>query len=87
MPDDDCLLHGDFHPNNILVMPNGTPVIIDFMNVCHGPALYDVARTYVLIKEYDGSLADRYLKEIDVSTVEKNRRETYETDKTMGSRP
>lgn len=67
MPDDDCLLHGDFHPNNILVMPNGTPVIIDFMNVCHGPALYDVARTYVLIKEYDGSLADRYLKEIDVS--------------------
>lgn len=66
LPDDDCLLHGDFHPNNILVMPNGTPVIIDFMNVCHGPALYDVARTYVLIKEYDGCLADKYLEKTDV---------------------
>lgn len=67
LPDDDCLLHGDFHPNNILVMPNGTLVIIDFMNVCYGPALYDVARTYFLIKQFDGDLAGRYLKEIDVS--------------------
>lgn len=67
MPDDDCLLHGDFHPNNILVMPNGTLVIIDFMNVCYGPALYDIARTYFLIKQFDGDLAGRYLKEIDVS--------------------
>lgn len=37
LPDDDCLLHGDLHPNNILVMSDGTPVIIDFMNVCRGP--------------------------------------------------
>lgn len=66
LPDDDCLLHGDFHPDNILVMPDGTPVIIDFMNVCHGPALYDIARTYFLIRQYDGCLADKYLKEVDV---------------------
>ncbi|MCD7997345.1 MAG: phosphotransferase [Clostridiales bacterium] len=67
LPDDDCLLHGDLHPNNILIMSDGTPVIIDFMNVCRGPAVYDIARTYFLIKQFDGSLADKYLKCIDVS--------------------
>ena len=67
LPDDDCLLHGDFHPNNILVMSDGTPVVIDFMNVCRGPALYDIARTYFLIKQFDGSLADKYLKYIVIS--------------------
>lgn len=67
LPDDDCLLHGDLHPNNILVMSDGTPVIIDFMNVCRGPALYDIARTYFLIKQFDGCLADKYLKRIGVS--------------------
>lgn len=66
LPDDDCLLHGDLHPNNILVMSDGTPVVIDFMNVCRGPALYDIARTYFLIKQFDGCLADKYLKRIDV---------------------
>ena len=67
LPDNDCLLHGDLHPNNILVMSDGTPVIIDFMNVCRGPALYDIARTYFLIKQFDGCLADKYLKRIGVS--------------------
>lgn len=67
LPDDDRLLHGDLHPNNILVMPDGTLVIIDFMNVCRGPALYDIARTYFLIKQLDGSLSNKYLKCIDVS--------------------
>ncbi len=67
LPDDDCLLHGDLHPNNILIMSDGAPIIIDFMNVCHGSALYDIARTYFLIRQFDGSLANKYLKCIDVS--------------------
>lgn len=64
LPDDNCLLHGDFHPDNILVTSDGSPVVIDFMNVCHGPALYDIARTYFIIRQYDSSLADGYLSEI-----------------------
>ena len=67
LPDDDCLLHGDLHPNNILIMSDGAPIIIDFMNVCHGSALYDIARTYFLIKQFDRSLANKYLKCIDLS--------------------
>lgn len=66
LPDDDHLLHGDFHPNNILIMADGTPVVIDFMNVCCGPVLYDIARTHFLIKQYDFSFANRYLKKMGV---------------------
>lgn len=66
LPDDDYLLHGDFHPNNVLVMPDETLVVIDFMNVCYGPVLYDIARTYFLIKQYNIQLANQYLKKIGV---------------------
>lgn len=67
LPDGDCLLHGDFHPNNILVTPDGVPVVIDFMNVCYGPSLYDIARTYFLIRQFNVCLADKYLNKMDVS--------------------
>ena len=66
LPDDDYLLHGDFHPDNILVMPDNTPVVIDFMNVCYGPVLYDIARTYFLVKQYNIYLANLYLKKMGV---------------------
>ena len=42
-------------------------LLLLIMNVCRGPAVYDIARTYFLIKQFDGSLADKYLKCIDVS--------------------
>ena len=66
LPESDCLLHGDFHPNNILIQPDGTPVVIDFMNVCCGPPLYDIARTYFLIRQFQPWIADEYRKQINV---------------------
>ncbi len=66
LPEGDCILHGDFHPGNILIVEDGSPVVIDFMNVCRGPALYDVARSYFLIKQADAGLADKYLKKMHV---------------------
>lgn len=77
-----CLCHGDYHPGNVLVDTNGKVLVIDFMNVCHGPWQYDVARTYVLISGGDISkeihnreelvymqkqIADIYLKKLNVS--------------------
>ena len=53
LPDGNCLCHGDYHPDNIWVDTEGEVLVIDFMNVCHGPWQYDVARTYVLISEGD----------------------------------
>lgn len=43
------LCHGDFHPGNILIS-NGHTAVIDFMNICHGNFLYDVARTVFLVE-------------------------------------
>ncbi len=43
------LCHGDFHQGNILIS-DGHAVVIDFMNVCHGDFLYDVARTVFLVE-------------------------------------
>lgn len=71
LPDDNCLLHGDFHPDNVLVrLSDGMPIAIDFMNVCHGPALYDIARTFFLLCQMDKSLANKYLKKMQVSKID-----------------
>ncbi|RXZ79416.1 aminoglycoside phosphotransferase [Paenibacillaceae bacterium] len=81
LKDGDTLCHGDFHPGNIL-LHNGQTTVIDFMNVCHGDALYDVARTVFLVEytpvpdeadnrerlmHFKKTLADLYLKEMKVT--------------------
>lgn len=81
LPDGNTLCHGDFHPGNILIS-DGQTVVIDFMNVCHGDFLYDVARTVFLVEytpvpvevdnremllEFKKTLADLYLVEMDVT--------------------
>jgi len=49
LPRDDKLLHGDFHPDNILLTPNG-PVIIDWIDATMGHPMADVARTSLLAR-------------------------------------
>ena len=49
LPQDEKLLHGDFHPDNILLTPNG-PVIIDWIDATLGHPLADVARTVVIFR-------------------------------------
>lgn len=49
LPDGDTLCHGDFHPGNILLSEDRVSVI-DFMNLCHGHYLYDIARTVFLVE-------------------------------------
>jgi aminoglycoside phosphotransferase (APT) family kinase protein len=49
LPQDDKLLHGDFHPDNILLTPDG-PVIIDWIDATMGHPLADVARTSLLAR-------------------------------------
>ncbi len=47
LPEDDKLLHGDFHPGNIMVTQHG-PVIIDWLDAARGRPILDVARSSLL---------------------------------------
>jgi len=79
--DGNTLCHGDFHPGNILIS-DGHTMVIDFMNVCHGNFLYDVARTVFLVEytpvpiemddremllRFKKRLADLYLIQMNVT--------------------
>ncbi|QNO16559.1 phosphotransferase [Alkalicella caledoniensis] len=81
LPEGDVLCHGDFHPGNIMIS-NGKPAILDFMNICRGVYLFDVARTVFLVEytpvpndikdkemllKLKVALADSYLREMNVS--------------------
>jgi Ser/Thr protein kinase RdoA (MazF antagonist) len=52
LPDGDCLLHGDFHPDNVMVTSRGL-VIIDWPNAGRGCPLADVARTTITLRVGD----------------------------------
>ena len=47
LPNGESVLHGDFHPGNVMLSPDG-PVVIDWPDASRGHALGDVARTLVL---------------------------------------
>jgi uncharacterized protein (TIGR02172 family) len=55
LPDDNRLCHGDFHPGNILVTPQGE-IIIDWFRASHGNPLADLARTTNLFLGFSQTL-------------------------------
>jgi len=63
LPGGSTFLHGDYHPENILVDRDGRFICIDMMNVCKGPAAYDVARTWFLLRS-SKLVKDMYLAEM-----------------------
>jgi len=81
LADGHTLCHGDFHPGNILVADEHA-YAIDFMNICYGNKLYDIARTVFLV-EYSSipqemeskdaimlfrkELADKYLLQMNIT--------------------
>ena len=47
-PDSQVLVHRDLHPMNVILTSAG-PVIIDWEGAARGPAMYDVAWTWVIL--------------------------------------
>lgn len=48
----DVLVHGDLHPDNVLLSPAG-PVVVDWSNAGRGPAGADVADAWLLLAAAD----------------------------------
>ena len=49
LPDGDALCHGDFHPENVILCPDG-PVVIDWPTAARGDACADFARSTVMLR-------------------------------------
>lgn len=60
LPEGDRLLHGDFHPYNILGEPSDA-VIIDWLDASRGPPAADVCRSWLLLRSVSETLAEAYL--------------------------
>lgn len=56
LPTDNMLCHGDFHPDNILMSPQG-PIIIDWTDATKGMPEADIARTLMLLQKGQPPLA------------------------------
>ena len=60
LPEGNFVLHGDYHPGNVMITASGEFVIIDLLNVCCGPKEYDVARTFFLLENQNRQ--DKYIE-------------------------
>lgn len=60
LPDGDRVLHGDFHPYNILG-GLADAVIVDWLDATSGPPAADVCRSWLLMQVVSRELAEAYL--------------------------
>jgi serine/threonine protein kinase len=70
------LLHLDFHPENIL-FDGKSYTIIDWVNAKAGNPVMDIARTYVIFKQYLSRQANKYVKMI-CKTIEIDPKDVYQ---------
>lgn len=55
LPTDSRLLHGDLHPNNVILAESG-PVVIDWFDAAIGHPVADIARSKLLMRSPDTEL-------------------------------
>lgn len=63
VPDENTLLHGDFHTGNIILNEKGELVLIDFLELGYGNPIFDIMAQGAVIPvtiENDASLAEAY---------------------------
>jgi aminoglycoside phosphotransferase (APT) family kinase protein len=71
VPDGTALLHGDYHPDNVLLAARG-PLVIDWENAACGDPLADVARTLLLLDAgyiYAGPAATRAMRRAFIAAL------------------
>ena len=61
-----AVVHRDFHPNNILICPDGRLVVIDWTQIGVSDARYDLAWALLLLGTYEGTeWRERILREYE----------------------
>src|ERR1044071_5794670 len=60
------LCHGDMHPSNVILAPDG-PMIVDWFDASRGEPVADVARTCLLLG--DGDRTPEHLPGADPATL------------------
>lgn len=60
MPDGDRVLHGDFHPYNILGDLESA-VVVDWLDATSGPPAADICRSWLLMQTVSRDLAEAYV--------------------------
>lgn len=64
IPDEPCLLHFDYHTNNIM-MQNGEALLIDLDTLCHGHPIFELANVFVGFVGFgavDPALSENFLR-------------------------
>lgn len=60
LPEGDRLLHGDFHPYNVMGQP-GSATVVDWLDASAGPPAADTCRSWVLMYAASPAIAEAYL--------------------------
>jgi len=76
LPDSNSVLHGDFHPGNVILADDG-PVLIDWIDATHGAPAADIARTLWLLSP--ATVSDGVAHRRIMTTVQSIFRQAYRT--------
>lgn len=63
VPDSECFVHNDFHPQNIIKTEDGSLMIIDMADVSYGHYLFDFGSIYLTLV-FSGSASKKICKQV-----------------------
>ena len=63
VPDDECFVHNDFHPQNIIITEDDNLMVIDMADVSYGHYLFDFGSIYLTLV-FSGSTSDKVCKRV-----------------------
>ena len=69
VPDTDTIIHGDFHPKNIMIQ-NGEPLLIDMSDVSRGNPVFDLAGIGMTHRYYAVTAAEKSVRFLGVDAEE-----------------
>lgn len=63
IPDDECFIHNDFHPQNIIRTESGDLMVIDMADASYGHYIFDLGSIYLTLV-FSGSTSNKVCKRV-----------------------